>query len=72
MAVQTKTVRLLPPAELMAPVPVPEFVATTNGELADAYLDAVDALRRANAQLDALKTWTASEDALAEGGEEKK
>jgi len=56
----------------MAPVPVPEFVATTNGELADAYLDAVDALRRANAQLDALKTWTASEDALAEGGEEKK
>ena len=70
VAVQTKTIRLLPPAELMEPVPIPEFTATTNGELADAYLDVVDALKRANAQFEALKTWADGSGERGEKGNE--
>jgi len=43
-------------------VPIPAFTAKTNGELADAYLDVVDALKRANAQFEALKTWGKGRD----------
>lgn len=53
----TKVETLTPPAALLQPIPEPECVPTTWGDLFDCWVDAMAALRQANAQLEQLRAW---------------
>lgn len=55
---------ITPPADLMADCPEPSSDAATNEELVNRFLDMRGALRRCNADKQALRTW--SEEAKRE------
>ena len=55
-------VRSAPPAALMRCVPEPPCNATTTGDLVGCWQDMRAALRRANANLDALRKWVEAVD----------
>lgn len=50
---------ITPPADLMADCPEPSSDAATNEELVNRFLDMRGALRRCNADKEALRTWSA-------------
>ena len=49
-----QVIRILPPALLLEPVPEPEFIGEDNAALLDWALDNRDALRRCNADKEAV------------------
>ena len=53
----TEVEYLTPPAALLQPIPEPECIPATWGDLFDCWIQATTALRQANAQLLQLRAW---------------
>jgi len=53
----TETHNIAPPADLLAPCPVPAFAGGTFRQLAGYALDLREALEQCNGRLEALRRW---------------